>query len=172
MIWKQIINTDYEVSECGMVRNSKTGYVRKQSIGGTSDYKLVSFRDKDGNKKNNLVHRLVAVAFLDKPNGKDFVNHKDGNKLNNHFTNLEWCTQSENNQHAYDTGLKTYRPLHYKGKFGFEHNRSKSVRIKEDGRVFGSQCEAARTLGIDHTSVSWSIKTGKPIHGMHWELSV
>ncbi len=55
--------------------------------------------------KTYMVHRLVAKAFLAKPQGKDFINHKDGNKLNNHVSNLEWCTIKENNEHARNTGL-------------------------------------------------------------------
>ena len=53
-----------------------------------------------------FIHRLVCLAFNDKPEGKDYVNHKDGNKLNNTPYNLEWCTKSENALHMYATGLK------------------------------------------------------------------
>lgn len=58
------------------------------------------------NRKDQFVHRLVAIAYLPNPENKQTVNHIDGNKENNHVTNLEWCTRSENSQHAYDTGLK------------------------------------------------------------------
>lgn len=55
--------------------------------------------------KTHMVHRLVARAFIPKPIGKDFVNHLDGNKLNNHVSNLEWVTIAENNHHARVNGL-------------------------------------------------------------------
>lgn len=54
------------------------------------------------------VHRLVGMAFCEgKTDEKKYINHKDGNKQNNHFENLEWCTQSQNMKHAVDTGLLT-----------------------------------------------------------------
>lgn len=52
-----------------------------------------------------IVHRLVAMQYLPNPDNKEFVNHKDGNKINNHVNNLEWSSVSENTQHAIDTGL-------------------------------------------------------------------
>lgn len=59
----------------------------------------------------------------------------------------------------------------YKGKFGKDHNRSKSVIVNETGQIFGSMSEASRILGIHVSSVHWSIKNSKPIFGMHFKLS-
>lgn len=51
---------------------------------------------ENGEKFNVSVHRLVATAFLDNPNGYEEINHKDENKLNNNVNNLEWCTHLYN----------------------------------------------------------------------------
>lgn len=57
------------------------------------------------------IHRLIAIAYIPNPLNKKTVNHIDGNKLNNSVKNLEWATHSENNKHAYISGLKSARHL-------------------------------------------------------------
>ena len=61
--------------------------------------------------KDMYVHRLVALCFIDNPNGYKEVNHKDGNKKNNAVSNLEWCDRRKNNKHAFETGLRDYGEL-------------------------------------------------------------
>lgn len=93
------ISGGYEASSDGHIRNKKTKRVLRE------------FASKDGylrtqfNGKTRTVHRVIAEAFIPAVNGKDFVNHKDGNKRNNNIENLEWCTRAENIRHAYSHGL-------------------------------------------------------------------
>lgn len=58
-------------------------------------------------KRDEYVHRIVARCFVENPHGYLEVNHKDGNKANNKASNLEWCTRSQNNRHAFKIGLRT-----------------------------------------------------------------
>ena len=61
---------------------------------------------KDGKRKSLKVHRLVAISFIPNPMNKPYINHIDGNPINNCVENLEWCTQHENVVHAYKIGLR------------------------------------------------------------------
>ena len=98
-IWRDIKGYEglYQVSNWGKVRNGK-GQIMFQEPNhkGYMRVRLV----KSGNKKNKRVSRLVAEAFIPNPDNLPQVNHKDGNKMNNSFTNLEWITMEENIEHA------------------------------------------------------------------------
>ncbi len=61
---------------------------------------------KDGRPLKIRLHRLIALNFIPNPEGKSFINHKNGNKLDNRIENLEWVTPAENNTHSYRTGLR------------------------------------------------------------------
>jgi hypothetical protein len=84
----------------------ESGRVLKHSISGNG-YLTVCVSGR-----NACVHRVLAECFIPNPDNKPCVNHIDGNKLNNSLDNLEWATYSENNQHAYNIGLKTAAPSH------------------------------------------------------------
>lgn len=95
---------DYWVSSHGRVMSFKGRYPLMLSPGTKSGYPMVNLV-RNGVQKSTCIHRIVASAFLKNPNLLPVVNHKDGDKNNNHVSNLEWCTYSVNNKHAHDTGL-------------------------------------------------------------------
>ncbi len=95
--------SDYLVSDNGEIWSIRRGRERKVwSVPGK--YPRVTLA-KNGIEKTLSVHRLVAVAFITNPLNKRTINHIDGNKQNNHVTNLEWNTMSENMVHAVEIGL-------------------------------------------------------------------
>lgn len=116
-IWKDIEGFEgfYQISNLGRVK-SLGGWCgtakRKEKIRSTSlthdGYVKVRLIHQ-GKDKTMRVHRLVAEAFIPNLEGKDTVNHIDGNKLNNSVLNLEWTDRTEQMLHAYDLGLKTSR---------------------------------------------------------------
>mgnify|MGYP003125697829 FL=1 len=97
-------NNQYSVTDTGIVYSLKGK--KKKLIGKItkSGYREVVLNHK-GKKKYLLVHRLVATLFIENTNNSKTVNHKDGNKLNNSASNLEWLTCQENLKHARDNGL-------------------------------------------------------------------
>lgn len=76
----------------------------RKSVLGKNGYYCVSLY-KNNKEDRQYIHRLLALMFIPNKKNKTFVNHKDGVKTNNELSNLEWCTQKENNRHAYDSGL-------------------------------------------------------------------
>ncbi len=118
--WKPIKGYEdwYEISSNGNVRvivdylhgNYRKYYKGKMltpsKIKGKARYLRTGLTNLDtGVRKSHNIHKLVAVAFIENPDNKPCVNHKNGNKLDNSVANLEWCTFSENTRHAWDTGL-------------------------------------------------------------------
>jgi len=97
-IWKPITGfTNYQVSNYGRVKSfaRKISKIMKPTVKNNGGYLNVHM----GNKWPR-VHRLVAMEFIPNPDNKAQVNHIDGDKKNNHYTNLEWCTNEENAKHA------------------------------------------------------------------------
>ena len=169
-IWKEITGYEgcFEVSNLGNFR-SKDRQVPSR-WGGTRNYpgkpfKVEEMQDgykrivlmKDAIKKRYMCHRLVAEMFVPNPDNKPYVNHIDGNRGNNCASNLEWCTQSENEQHSVHILGKTM-----KGKTG-----PKPVKCIELDKEFRSMKAAVEFLG-DHAcneGIRRAIDAGRKYHG-------
>ena len=97
----------YEVFSNGTIFNVNTN---KEIKGRVKDSYIQLHLGGRMADKHIYLHRLVGKLFVDNPENKSCINHKDSNKLNNNYENLEWCTQQENIKHAYDKGRMTGRP--------------------------------------------------------------
>jgi len=153
---------NYLVSLDGKVYNSK-GLCMSQKNDSKGFYKMINLSFQ-GKKKMFLVHRLVALAYIPIIKGKEQVNHKDGNKKNNHADNLEWVTPAENLKHSYHVLGNKHKPCML-GKFGADHNKSKRVHLlNPDGEYtsFGSGLEAKRKIGVDNTCFTYASRVGLP----------
>lgn len=105
--WKDIEGFEglYTISNTGLIKSYLFKVPRPLKPSLARGYKKVTL-SLNGKLFYETVHRLVAQAFIQNPENKPCVNHKDGNKLNNHVNNLEWCTHQENHIHAFKIGLR------------------------------------------------------------------
>ena len=135
----------YSVSSHGRVR--RDGIILKTNFP-SARYALVQL-SKNGKVKTAQVHRLVAAAFVPRVEGRNQINHIDGDRTNNHATNLEWVTQTENMRHAVRIGLvKSGRAAHLATiSEATIHTARKMLR---GGK---SQRTVASSLGISQKSV-------------------
>ena len=158
-VWKDIKGYEgYQVSTEGRIRTyGKTTYTEKHGTRHWKDriLKQKNAQDnamrvelwKDGKHKTVLVHRIVALTFLGEPPKENMtVNHKDGNRRNNHIENLEWLSLADNIRHGFRTGL-------------YHSNQKPCCLIDETGNKFEfvSLAEANRFLGKSSSYISSSI---------------
>lgn len=151
--WRDVFDhPDYEVSTFGRVLSHKRGKEIELRPGINSRGYLCVVLDG----KSICVHRLVAEAFIKNHNGYVEINHIDGDKLNNHVTNLEWCDRSHNLKHAYDNGLRN--------SLGSIRATARPVEIIETGEQFRSISECARFLGVALEQVRCCLDVNKHQH--------
>ena len=168
MIWKTLKeNNKYEISDTGLVRRIDT----KQTLSGciTSGYRSVKLTFNNSKQKRFYVHRLVAEHFINNPDPKNktFVNHKDGNKLNNCVENLEWMSPRENNLHYYrEIKEKTKEKKHFNKpipviQYDLQHNK-----IAE----YDSMSQAHKATGVSVVQIARCIHGEvEQANGFIWE---
>lgn len=161
--WADVVGYEgiYEISNNGLIRTKegKTTYtehhgvrhwkqrVLKQKIDKENSCRVNLW--KDGKERTHLVHRLVAEAFLPLIEGKNYVNHIDGNRLNNSVDNLEWCDHNDNNNHAFDNNLMT------------TNHEIILINIKTNKEfTFISKSKASKFLNRSHGYISNKLKKG------------
>lgn len=187
-IWKDIKEYEglYQISNFGNVRSvdrvvrCNTGYANikgkllKPTLTKKGYYK--ASLSKNSKEKKFFIHRLVALHFLENPFNKEQINHIDGNKINNRYDNLEFCTNYENYVHAKRTGLidKNVR-IQQAIKMG-EKNRKPIAQFTKDGKFvkeYISIIEASRQTGLSHQNISNCLspnqKKSKSAGGYVWK---
>lgn len=158
-VWKGVVGYEdlFSVSNKGRLFSLRTNKILKQNIVGEGYNACVT--KLNGRKGSNLVlkiHREVAKAFIPNPDELPFVNHIDGDKLNNSVDNLEWVTPQGNVVHAIETGLLSLDHL----KLISKENRKlteedvKYIRnnFKYGDRNFGAR-SLSRMFNIPHSTI-------------------
>jgi hypothetical protein len=160
--WKTVKGYDkYLISDDGRVYSTYSKRLLKCSLNEHGYHHVELWRKGKG--KKFFVHRLVIENFGDEE-PKRTVNHIDGNKINNHISNLEWATHEENNIHAIKTGL---RP-------SLKNNKKLSTPVEQRDlngnliKVFPSIKQASIETGVDQTDISRGIRKGWKYGGYQW----
>lgn len=162
---------DYALSDNGLVysflnplnpRPLVPGLTNYRGKDGKKDYskcyKTVNLRNDEARKKDKnkrickQIHRLICKAFHDNPLNKPQVNHKDGDKFNNHKDNLEWVTPKENVIHALETGL-TMPPVGEQ-KPNAKYTEELMRKVADEIRNGVSNIELVKKYGFDHRKVT------------------
>ncbi len=136
----------YEVSTTGVVtRNGKIIKTRLRNG-------YLAYTESINSKKRNVsVHRMVAETYIPNPHNLPCVNHIDGNKENNHVSNLEWVSHKENAQHASKMGLNYYqrtrKPINKVSARKLTMTQANEIRSKY---VSGSRTHGVRALGREY----------------------
>jgi hypothetical protein len=150
----------YEVSESGVVSNSRTGRALKPRADKDGYMQVSLWSGSPCKKSDKKVHRLVALAFLENQESKPHVNHKNGDRSDNALANLEWATCSENHLHA-------YRVL------GRQVGNERAVLAQKPGESmsFGSILAAARA-GFNRRGIHQCLRGAYTHHkGFQWSYA-
>lgn len=165
-IFKDVVGYEelFRVSNFGNLWSKRSNRLLRQFIH-KNGYAVCSTRigGRKGVAKCFKIHRLVAEAFLENPESKATVNHKDGNKLNNNLDNLEWYTPLEQVQHAIATGLVKSRKEENNPNAKITNDQAIQILAKREETGFGA-IRLSKVLGysiptirrvIENSSDSW-----------------
>ena len=149
----------YKVSDIGNVMHTKRN-VLKSRFTDERGYLRTGFY-QNGKTKIMTIHRCVALTFIPNPENKPEVNHKDGEKLNNHISNLEWVTTQENIAHAIRNGL-FHDGSHSRGELNIKSklNKNKVLDIRAKHKLGVSAKDISKEYNIC-LSTTYRIITGK-----------
>ena len=163
-MWKVLpSNPYYMVSDDGQIKSLRRDKVLSPKRNHDGYLRIQIW--KKGSCRFVSLHRLIAEAFLPRPEGVNIVvNHKNGDKTDNRICNLEWVTQQENIAHAWETGLsKSY----------LNRNGIAVRQLTKAGdfiRDYPSTMEVERALGINHGGISAAIRRKGTAGGFRWEV--
>ena len=155
MKWAKVEGFEnYLISENGDLKNTKTGKLLKPRYyrDGYMYYRLSKSRKE---QKDIRIHRLVAMAFIPNVHNLETVNHIDGNKENNHVSNLEWSDRSKQLYHAYELGLKKPMAgtLHTSSKCSDEEVKAIRKYYDENNGKYGTVAYLSRKYNLSHDIV-------------------
>lgn len=198
-MWKPIRGFEgyYEANELGQIKSLKHTFVTKNGQRYTKREKILKPTPStyggylkvnlciDGKRFTRLVHQLVALAFLDNPDNKPQIDHKNGNTQDNRVENLHWVTAKENSnmplhrsnltgekngffgkKHSKETRQKVAESNRRRS--GANSTRSKPVINLDTGEVFVSLTEASRSLGLSDKAVYRAVERGGKCAGYRW----
>lgn len=154
--WKRIKGFfNYEVSDSGVVRNSKTRQIIKPTLNYCGYQRVGLYHN--GKTRTILLHRIVAESFIENINDLPEVNHLDGDKTNNKVSNLEWSTRIQNMQHASKEGLLKVR-------------KSRGKITEDEARIIRGLCMQGETAKIIAKRFNCSLGTVYAIGGKNRRL--
>lgn len=151
---------NYSISSCGRVKSfknrSKTGGIMKPRLDRYGYYHIGIW--EEDKKHHPTIHRLVAKSFIPNPDNLPALNHIDGNKTNNHISNLEWCSHQHNTQHAHSMGLC---------KTGGDHCKATHLVLTKDGNIlsyYSTSTIMQKCLSVDKKTLQSAYIHKKPIY--------
>ena len=166
-IWKDIKDYEglYQVSSNGIIKSLPRTIIKRNGQHQKRQGKILSpsldrygypkvVLHKNNIKKNESIHKLVGVSFLNKKETQNQINHLDGNKLNNNIKNLEWVSAKDNTQHAIKNGLRNPSKGSRNGMAKLNEVQVKEIKDILKNYKRGMYAELARKYNVEDHAIS------------------